>query len=175
MTLKKRSKFVILDSMRWGIFFRNVAIIVVTVGIGGGAMYGVMQYQQSHTKQSSVLAAQTEVDTLLGQVGKLIELPKEIPTVATVSDVTKLQDQAFFANAKNGDKVLIFVQAKEAVLYRPSENKIIKVSPVNIQSTPTPSVQVKISNTPTPSTISGPTPTEVLLKLKGKITPTVVK
>lgn len=160
--------------MRWSIFFRDIAIIVGAVAVGGGVMYGVMQYQQSHTKQNSVLAAQTEVDTLLGQVGKLIELPKEIPTVATVSDVTKLQDQSFFANAKNGDKVLIFVQAKEAVLYRPSENKIIKVSPVNIQNTPTPGSNVQVSNTPTPSIISGPTatPTEVMFKLKSKIIPT---
>src|SRR5690242_11401091 len=40
-------------------------------------------------------------------VAKLIDLPSETPTIATVSDISKLKDQPFFANAKNGDVVLI--------------------------------------------------------------------
>ncbi|HSW97660.1 MAG TPA: hypothetical protein VLF89_07595 [Candidatus Saccharimonadales bacterium] len=156
--------------MRWKLFFRDLTIVLGAVIVGGGIVYGIMQYRQMHTKQNSVLAAQTEVDTLIGQVGKLIELPKEIPTVATVSDVKKLQDQPFFTNAKNGDKVLIFVQAKEAVLYRPSENKIIKVSPVNTQSTPTPS-----NAAPTETPMVTATPTQVLIKVKATITPVPTK
>jgi hypothetical protein len=155
--------------MRWKLFFRDLTIVLGAVIVGGSGVYGFMQYKQMHTKQNSVLAAQTEVDTLLGQVGKLIELPKEVPTVATVSDIKKLQDQPFFANAKNGDKVLIFVQAKEAVLYRPSENKIIKVSPVNTQETPTPSA-VTSDVTQTPVITVTPTPTQVLIKVKTTIT-----
>jgi hypothetical protein len=52
--------------------------------------------------------------------------------VATVSDASKLQSQQFFAKAQNGDKVLIFTNAKRAVLYRPSTNKVIEYAPVNI-------------------------------------------
>ncbi|HSW88283.1 MAG TPA: hypothetical protein VLG12_03920 [Candidatus Saccharimonadales bacterium] len=156
--------------MKWKLFFRDLTIVLGAVVVGGSIVYGVMQYRQMHTKQNSVLAAQTEADTLLGQVGKLMELPKEIPTVATVSDIKKLQDQPFFANAKNGDKVLIFVQAKEAILYRPSENKIIKVSPVNTQETPTPS-----SVTVTPTPIVTITPTQVLIKVKTTVTPVPTK
>ena len=78
-------------------------------------------------------AAKAETKQLTEQVGRLIELPaNETPTVATVVDVTKLQSQAFFANAKNGDRVLIFTQAKKAILYRPSTGKIIQVAPINI-------------------------------------------
>ncbi|HSW96554.1 MAG TPA: hypothetical protein VLF89_01880 [Candidatus Saccharimonadales bacterium] len=156
--------------MRWRLFFRDLTIVLGAVIVGGGIVYGIMQYKQMHTKQNSVLAAQTEVDTLQGQVGKLIELPKEIPTVATVSDINKLKDQPFFANAKNGDKVLIFVQAKEAILYRPSGNKIIKVSPVNTQETPTPSGVI-----PTITPIATVTPTAVSIKLKSSWTPTPIR
>jgi hypothetical protein len=57
-------------------------------------------------------------------------LPAEQPTVATVSDITKLKDQAFFNNAKNGDKVLIFKNTKKAIIYRPSTNQIIEIAPI---------------------------------------------
>ncbi len=77
-------------------------------------------------------AAKQEADALKEKVGMLIQLPSEQPTIATVNDVSKLKGQAFFKNAQNGDKVLIFTGAKEAILYRPSTNKIINVAPVNI-------------------------------------------
>jgi hypothetical protein len=65
-------------------------------------------------------------------VGKLVELPKgEDPTVATISDLKPLAGQEFFKDAELGDKVLIFGKSKKAILYRPSENKIIAISPIN--------------------------------------------
>ena len=56
----------------------------------------------------------------------------EAPTIATVNDITKLKGQAFFADAKNGDKVLIYTKAGKAVLYRPLTNKVIEYSTVNL-------------------------------------------
>lgn len=77
--------------------------------------------------------AQEEQRLLRTKVGKLIELPlDEEPTVATVTDAEKLREQPFFINAQNGDRVLIFTQAKKAYLYRPSTNKIVEVAPVNL-------------------------------------------
>jgi hypothetical protein len=70
--------------------------------------------------------------SLIESVGKLIILPiDEQPTVATVADLDKLKDQPFFAQAQLGDKVLIYQNAKKAILYRPSENKIIELAPLN--------------------------------------------
>jgi S1-C subfamily serine protease len=71
---------------------------------------------------------------LLKKVGKLYNLPDEIPTVAVITDITLLGDQEFFDNGKNGDKVLIYSTAELAVLYRPSENKIIDVQPITINN-----------------------------------------
>ncbi|MEO7364045.1 MAG: hypothetical protein ABIV43_00865, partial [Candidatus Saccharimonadales bacterium] len=55
----------------------------------------------------------------------------ETPTVATVSNVEKLKGQTFFANAQIGDKVIVYVNAKQAILYRPSTNQIVTMAPVN--------------------------------------------
>jgi hypothetical protein len=144
--------------MNGKIFLRDSLIVMSAVVVGGGIMYGIMVYQQQHVQQQTVLSTQTQVDNALVQIGKLIELPKEIPTIATVSDVTKLQDQQFFSQAKNGDKVLIFAQAKEAILYRPSENKLIHVAPLNI---PSPALDQKVPEKISVSPVQTITPTSM--------------
>ncbi|MDP2693189.1 MAG: hypothetical protein Q8O88_06180 [bacterium] len=79
-----------------------------------------------------------EVDKLVAQVGKLIVLPEnEKPTVATVKNPENLRKQPFFANTKEGDRVLIYTVAKKAILYDPVLNKIVEVAPLTI-GTPTP-------------------------------------
>jgi len=73
-------------------------------------------------------ASVSEVNEIAGKVGKIMMLPNESPTLATVTDVGKLKNQSFFANAENGDKVLIFPSTQKAILYRPGVNKIIEVA-----------------------------------------------
>ena len=141
---------------------RDIAIVLGAICVGGGIVFGVIKYQEMHAKQHTALGTQTQADTVVEQISKLMELPTgETPTIATVSDVSKLKNQPFFTKAQNGDKVLIYPQAKEAILYRPSDNKIVAVAPVNLQSTPTPSgssstilTQIPVTQTPTPT----PTP-----------------
>jgi hypothetical protein len=74
----------------------------------------------------------SEVERLVTEVGQIIALPDELPTVATVTDAELTKEQPFFANAQNGDRVLIYSSAKKAYLYRPSEKRIIEVGVVNI-------------------------------------------
>src|SRR3989344_5484951 len=63
-------------------------------------------------------AAQEETRKLLADVSALIVLPEgENPTIATVTDPERLKEQPFFAKAKTGDKVLIYTNARNAVLY----------------------------------------------------------
>lgn len=116
----------------------GVLIIVLLIG---GTFYLSMQGKLSNLLPGSQ-NPQDEVRVLTQKVGKLIELPEgETPTVATVSDKTKLSDQIFFQRSENGDKVLIFTNAQKAILYRPSVNKIIEVSTVNLaNASPSPQV-----------------------------------
>jgi len=101
----------------------------------GSSIFFYNKYQQSQQQlKNPQTALQAQTTELVNKVGELTALPDEAPTVATVSDVSKLANQSFFAGAKNGDKVLIFSKSKKAILYRPSENIIVNIAPLNIDS-----------------------------------------
>lgn len=99
------------------------ALIVIPLAIAGFAQV----QKNGETPTSDVLAA-NEANDILESVGRLMELPNEEPTIATVSDVEKLTDQQFFAKAQNGDKVIIFPNSQKAILYRPATDKIIEIA-----------------------------------------------
>ena len=119
---------------------RIVAVLSLAVAISlAGAVYFYAQWQGLKAPPASL---ENESSELVASVGKLMLLPEgETPTIATVSDLEKLKDQPFFVNANNGDKVLIYTNAKKAILYDPVAHKIIEVAPINIGNTPQPSAQ----------------------------------
>lgn len=119
-----------MDSKNNRIKIITVGAVIIAVAAIAAAGFFWMKWQAQSDPEET---AQKEVATILDAAAKLIVLPEgETPTVATVKDPEKLKDQLFFANAKTGDKVLIYSQARKAILYRPSEDKIIEVAPLNI-------------------------------------------
>ncbi|MEK7203660.1 MAG: hypothetical protein AAB627_01110 [Patescibacteria group bacterium] len=84
-------------------------------------------------KENPQKVAQDETRKLINSVSKLIILPEgETPTIATVTDPERLKDQPFFAKAQTGDKVLIYTNARKAILYSLIQHKIVEVAPINI-------------------------------------------
>lgn len=80
---------------------------------------------------------QESTQSIIDEVGKLYTLPaNESPTVATVQDKSKLGDQEFFKDAQNNDVLVVYEKSGLAILYRPSEKKLVKVGPINIQNNP---------------------------------------
>lgn len=103
-----------------------LVVVVVFLGLLGTSVYFYLKYRKAVTNPN--VAMQDEVKDISEKIGKFMELPAEIPTVATVSDKEKLQGQAFFANAQNGDRVLIYSKSQKAILWRPTTNKVIEVA-----------------------------------------------
>lgn len=95
------------------------------------------QIAQLNANPQAIIQRQTQ--DLINKVGKLMTLPTgETPTIANVTNAAEAKQQsAFFNNAQNGDKVLMYVKAGEAILYRPSTNKIILVAPLTLNSSTT--------------------------------------
>ncbi len=111
-----------------------VMILLVVAGFGTAFYY----YTQVNKTVDPQQATQEEKAALIAAISKLMVLPEnEDPTVATVSDPELLKNQPFFANAKKGDKVLIYTNAKKAILYDPVSNKILEVAPVSLGTPPT--------------------------------------
>lgn len=131
----------------WSVFGR-IALWVLLIGIaGGGAYVGYYFYNKyQQVKKNPEIITQEETNWLVDRVGRLMNLPGgETPTIATVIDKTKLQDQSFFKDAENGDKILVYVKAQKAILYRPGSDKIIEVGPVNTNQNAGVSGNVKIA------------------------------
>lgn len=112
-------------------FLPLIILGIVTALSIGVSVYLFVQVRQ--LKQNPQAQAAQDADDLVVKVGMLMVLPKdEKPTIATVADPSKLRDQAFFVHAVAGDKVLIYTSAKKAILYSPTENKIVEVAPINL-------------------------------------------
>jgi hypothetical protein len=112
---------------------RLVKVVLPVVAVVALALAGYFYSQVRQLKQNPQAIAQQESADLVNKIGKLMVLPAgEVPTVATVSDPEALKDQPFFTLSQKGDKVLIYAQAKKAILYSVLLNKIIDVAPLNI-------------------------------------------
>ena len=133
-----------------------VAVVLALIIIP--SFYFYSQYRKTQALlQSSNTSRVSESKMITEAVGKLIELPVgEDPTIATVSDITKLSDQQFFSKAKNGDKVLVYKKAKELILYRPSVNKIINIATLNTVNVPQESQTIQPTPTATPVATANP-------------------
>lgn len=118
--MEKKTSLILMISL--GVMF------VISIALAG---FFFTQYQK--VKNNPEVVTKQETEALVEKISKLIDVPNdETPTVATVTDVEKLKDQPFFANAQNDDKILIYTKAKKAIIYRPKEDRLINVGPIAI-------------------------------------------
>lgn len=116
-----------------------ILTIIALIGLGA-AGYSFFQYQSTQKELKAIKqaagasqsASGDQLSKILVEIGKIMKLPEgEIPTMATISDIGKLKDQPFFQNGKNGDILLVFNKAGKAILYNPTDKKIVEVAPVS--------------------------------------------
>ena len=144
-----------------------IGISLTAIVIFGTSLNLFLHYQKTHiSKANSVLSSEVEQESIVSKVGKLIELPNnEAPTIATVSDVTKLQGQPFFQHAKNGDIVLIYTKSNEAILYDPAMDKILEYGPIANSQQTTASSNESVAGAATKAKAISPTSTQLTVAL----------
>lgn len=128
------------------------ALIIVIILALAGAGYMYYQYQKTaselkkvktQTQTTSQASKDDQVKKIVAEVAKLARLPEnETPSIATITDVSKLKDQPFFKDAKNGDILLVFNSSGKAVLYDPKDKKIVDVT--TLSTSPSFNQQFKI-------------------------------
>jgi len=122
------------DKRRRRITKSGVATSIIV--IAALAFGGFMTYKYQDVKNNPQVIIEADQRKLLDKVAALINVPTdEQPSVATVSDKEQLVDQPFFKDAENGDVLVIYTDAKKAILYRESANRIIEVAPIAIDAT----------------------------------------
>ncbi len=113
-------------------FFRFLLLVLSYVIVAAVVWNVAEHWKIDPAKQQA--RAEAEIRNTVDRVRKLMILPAtdvELPQVATINDAANLaKTQAFFADVKNGDQVLIYLKGQKAIIYRASENKIVNVGPV---------------------------------------------
>lgn len=106
------------------------AVIVILLAVIGVLVWKYQQASKDPNKQAKETSTR-----VVDKVGQLYMVPTgEEPTVALIQDKSKLQNQEFFKNAKDGDYLLIYKNAKIAMVYREKDNKLVNVGPINLDT-----------------------------------------
>jgi hypothetical protein len=116
--------------------FSILLIVICSIGsyeLGRSAVY----------REHPEFSGQEQASAILTKVGALTPLPSgETPTIATINDAASAKNaQPFLASAENGDVLIVYPNAAEALLYRPSTDKVIAVGPVD-SSAGTPTIEM---------------------------------
>jgi hypothetical protein len=128
---KKMSKNTIMLIIICGLVL-IAAVLFFLLGAGSGAS------SSSNLKNSSQQVAQAAEDKkVLDQLKKIMLLPDNItPTMAIITDadILKKQQPDFFANAKNGQRLIVYPDT--AIIFDPQTNIIIKAGGIQIVAPP---------------------------------------
>ncbi|MBX4200272.1 hypothetical protein KW790_02330 [Candidatus Parcubacteria bacterium] len=111
--------------MNYSLMKKSALILLVVVFFGWGlSIIGGRFFFKS--------SPDTDVSGILSEVGKTILLPEdESPTIATVVDPRELRG-SLFSDSRVGDKLIFYSGTAQAILYRPSEKRIIAVGTLSI-------------------------------------------
>lgn len=106
--------------------FKILVVIITLV-----AVISVLKSFLVKKDQKEIVRVQNE--RTINAISKLMLLPPEEPVVATVREAEALRkEQPFYANVSNGDQLLLFPKARQAVIYSPSRNIIVNAGSLTI-------------------------------------------
>lgn len=94
-------------------------------------------YKFNLSKKASEKRVQAETVRLVKEVKKIMVLPEsDVPAIFDIQDPVLLTNQqAFFAGAQKGDKLLVYPQLGKAIIYSPERKMIVNVGPVTFDQT----------------------------------------
>jgi len=122
---------------------KTILRLLVVLLLLGFSAWSFWQYRETKRQLDTLTdaldsaeQAQQARQDLIARVGRLMVLPEgEDPLIFDIENAAALaQAQAFFRNAVNGDKVLIYPRAGRSIIYSPSRNIIVNVGTLLVQN-----------------------------------------
>ena len=104
-------------------------ILLVLVVVAGGLGYAYYEAQKEiETLSNPAVRNEEEIEEVIEQLSRHMVLPAENPQIATVVDAESLrQEQEFYADVENGDKIIVFLESRRAVAFSPDRDIIVNV------------------------------------------------
>lgn len=108
-----------------------IAVVIALLGFGG---FFFFKYQDVNNKYAELTQSQDDRNKeIVAKISKLYTLPsyeEEQPTIYFIKDKAQLGDseytKKFYDTAANEDVVVAYQKADISIIFRPSENKIVK-------------------------------------------------
>lgn len=123
--IKGEVELVVVDHSNNKFMIKKIFILIVVLLVIGLSFMTVYFYKKS------VSSDDKKVTDIVEDVSNIAILPNVKPDrVSVVSDLAPLKNMPFFIDAKIGDQVLFYAEARKAYLYRPSVGKIVNISSI---------------------------------------------
>ncbi len=151
-------------------FTKNIIYKLVFILIGVVIGVAIAHSYFPSSGDATGLAANTNdaqvIQKTIDDLSKLMILPKdESPVVATINDASKLiAQQPFYADAINGDIIIVYQKSLKAIIYSPSRNIIVNVGFISQDSAASASTTPATSASQSQSTTSNTTATSTKKK-----------
>ena len=117
--------------------WKKIVFALIALGLVAWLAYGYIttKNELEQQKNSPSAGAANSSQALIDKIAKVTVLPtNEAPTIATINNVGTLRSQSafnkfFFANAKDGDKLLVYQKNNLAIIYRTATNQVVSSGP----------------------------------------------
>ena len=118
-------------------FVKNRKSIIIAAIIVLALAPSVFFFNKSRNAEQKLQAPENAkmqvVNEVVEEVQKHMLLPKtEQPTLATINNPSEVKNQPFFKDAVKGDKILVYADARIVILYRPSIDRIVAVTTLQL-------------------------------------------
>lgn len=101
-----------------------IKLIVILLLLGAMAACALLFYKYREAVDTNPKNIEQKT---IEEVGKIVEVPNEKPSVVTVLDASKLSNVELASRAQDGDRLLVYAENRRVIMYRPSNGKIIDI------------------------------------------------
>lgn len=110
---------------------KKVILVLLLLGFIFAVIFYISSSRIQEMSNDKVNTA-ADVSALVAKVSKLMVLPATTPNVFVIQDPDSLsKSQTFFIGAKKGDRLLVYPEARKAIIYSIDRNIIINSGPVD--------------------------------------------